>query len=283
MPAGARTEGVRADTLDACRSLVLRCHAPGCYRTAGAPMFWSPATLARWSAEAKGKPWFGSELGDVEGLFACAIKCRSPPLRVRTYVRMSRPSHAQASHTHPRGCKYSTIDSFDPKAWLWFLSSYAPLWLMLGLRFEPCGLRVGFILLGFGCAGAVLLLLGRRADERPSNTSLSVVGDGGSEVSGYLAAYLLPFLTVSDPTLDDLLAYGIFISVAGIVYVRSGLMQINPTVYLMGRRVIRARVVDRHGEQEVFVITSRDLRLGAELKAERFSERVYFDHGSQQG
>jgi hypothetical protein len=59
-------------------------------------------------------------------------------------------------------------------------------------------------------------------------------------VSGYLAAYLLPFLTVPEPSATDLVTYAIFVFVAGLIYVRSGLMQINPTVYLLNRRVLRA-------------------------------------------
>jgi len=168
--------------------------------------------------------------------------------------------------------------TFDAKAWLWFLSSYAPLWVMLGLRFDLVALRIGLIAFGFACGIYVAFLLRRGADERPSNAELTITGDAGADVSGYLAAYLLPFLTVSDPRADDLIAYVIFVVVAGLVYVRSGLMQINPTVYLMNRRVLRASIPVRNGTKEVYVISRRDLRIPTNLKAERFSDRVYIDH-----
>lgn len=166
----------------------------------------------------------------------------------------------------------------DGKAWLWFASSYAPLWVMLGLRFDPIPLRAGMFVLAVVSAGYVWLLLLRNSRERPSNTSLTVVGDGGAEISGYLAAYLLPFLTVSRPEITDLVAYGIFVGVAGLVYVRSGLMQINPTVYLLNRKVLRASIRVRGTTKEVYVISRRDLRVATSLQAERFSDRVYFDH-----
>jgi hypothetical protein len=172
------------------------------------------------------------------------------------------------------------VSSFEPKAWLWFLCSYAPLWIMLGLRFTPTMLRVGLIAFGIACAVIVGWLLTRRAADRPSNTTITIIGDAGAEVSGYLAAYLLPFLTVADPKATDIVAYVIFIAVAGLVYVRSGLMQINPTVYVLGRRVLRGAIPVRSGTKDVFVITQRDLRVGASLKAERFADRVYIDHGS---
>jgi hypothetical protein len=149
---------------------------------------------------------------------------------------------------------------------------------MLGLRFDPSALRVGLIAFGLACGGYVAFLLNRSADERPSNTEVTITGDAGADVSGYLAAYLLPFLTVSDPSADDLVAYAIFVIVAGLVYVRSGLMQINPTVYVMNRKVLRAAIPVRDGTKEVYVISRRDLRVPTHLKAERFSDRVYIDH-----
>jgi hypothetical protein len=109
---------------------------------------------------------------------------------------------------------------------------------------------------------------------------LTIAGDAGAEVSGYLAAYLLPFLTVAEPDSIDLITYAIFVVVAGLIYVRSGLMQINPTVYLLNRRVVRATTPVKGTTKEVFVISRRDLRIAETLQAERFSDRVYIDHGA---
>jgi hypothetical protein len=108
---------------------------------------------------------------------------------------------------------------------------------------------------------------------------VTITGEAGADVSGYLAAYLLPFLTVVDPSPTDLAAYAIFIVVAGLVYVRSGLMQINPTVYLMNRKVWSASIPVGGTTKEVFVISRRALRVAKPLQAERFADRVYIDHG----
>jgi hypothetical protein len=170
--------------------------------------------------------------------------------------------------------------TFDLKAWLWFLSSYAPLWVMLGLRFHPCWLRIGLIAFGLACGAYVAFVLLRSTDERPSNIMLTIADDAGADVSGYLAAYLLPFLIAAEPNATDLLAYGIFVAVAGLIYVRSSLMQINPTVYLMNRKVLRATIPVQGTTKEVFVISRRDLRVASTLNAERFSDRVYIDHGT---
>ncbi len=170
------------------------------------------------------------------------------------------------------------------KDWLWFLSSYSLLWAMLALRFDPICLRIlfaGLFVFGVSVTGFVLR---RGRSDHPSNIAITTTGDGGSEVSGYLAAYLLPFLVLSTPSALDSVAYLIFLYVAGLVYVRSGLMQINPTIYVLGRRVLRGsvQITSTSGDalqKEVFVITRLDRRIGEKIYAERFTDRVFIDHG----
>ena len=159
---------------------------------------------------------------------------------------------------------------------------------MFALRFEFTWLRVVF---GILCLGGVLVaayLLQRNRSDLPSNQKITVIGDGGAEVSGYLAAYLLPFLSLAAPPLLDGFSYLIFLVVAGTVYIRSGLMQVNPTIYLLGWRVARgAIVVGKQGgvevSKEVYVITKRDRRVRESLRGERFSDRVYIDHTGKDG
>lgn len=159
---------------------------------------------------------------------------------------------------------------------------------MFALRFEATWLRIAFASL---CALGVFVawfLLRRNRSDLPPNRAIRIVGDGGAEVSGYLAAYLLPFLTLAAPPLLDGLAYLIFFVVAGVVYVRSGLMQVNPTIYLLGWRVARGAIdIDGRRERdpftkEVFVITRRERRVGEAVRGERFSDRVYVDHSDNQ-
>jgi hypothetical protein len=152
---------------------------------------------------------------------------------------------------------------------------------MLGLRFE----RMWLELLCFGAAGAsVILVVGlmhRRRHESPSDSEITISGDAGADISGYLATYLLPLLTVAKPSLRDVAAYATFVLVVGVIYVRSDMVQINPLVYLMGWKVLRATVPVAGGvSKEVFVFTRRDRRVGDSLQAERFADRVYIDHAA---
>ncbi|MBA2427733.1 MAG: hypothetical protein H0V60_11720 [Actinobacteria bacterium] len=72
-----------------------------------------------------------------------------------------------------------------------------------------------------------------------------------------------PFLTVAEPAPRDIAAYALFLVVTGIVYVRSEMTQVNPTLYLLGRRVVH--VGTEQGWEGHIVIRSR-VRPGAVVR-----------------
>jgi hypothetical protein len=73
-------------------------------------------------------------------------------------------------------------------------------------------------------------------------TTVGEVADEGAALSGYLATYLLPFLGDLPQSIGDWIAYGLYFLVAFIVYVRSNLDLVNPTLYALGYRLLRAEV-----------------------------------------
>ncbi len=121
-----------------------------------------------------------------------------------------------------------------------FLSSFAPLFALLALRFKDPHLWLP--LAGLAVLGAVLLagLMRGRQDVRPNPRRFHNVRDEGQQVAGYLASYILPLLAISQPSWRDLLAYAGFLLVFGVVFVRSQLLQVNPLLYLYGYRLFAA-------------------------------------------
>ena len=120
---------------------------------------------------------------------------------------------------------------------LLFLSSYAPLFGLLAVRFEPRWLWISC-----PCSpllGVVSLWLLLRLDARLARTPPAGVCPGCRRgAAGYLATYLLPFLTVATPTVRDVLAYAGFLLVTAVVNIRSAVAQVNPLLYLFGYRVL---------------------------------------------
>jgi hypothetical protein len=85
----------------------------------------------------------------------------------------------------------------------------------------------------------------------PYDITVQASEDTGGEVSGYLASYLLPFVTVPSPGWRDLLAYGLFLLVGLVIYVQSDLVRVNPTVYLFMYRILKVKY--NEGKQQYLV------------------------------
>lgn len=127
---------------------------------------------------------------------------------------------------------------------LLFASSYSPLLLLVGIRHDPGKgqlIWIGCAILG-AAALVVVLLAARRVIAR--DRLFTAIDDRGGDSAGYLATYLLPFLTVGDANARDITSYVIFILIVGTIYVRSSLLSINPLVYIFGRRIVSATVAD---------------------------------------
>lgn len=119
-----------------------------------------------------------------------------------------------------------------------FLSSYAPLFAILAIRFQGAALRgvcAGLAVIGLGYVAVALWVIPRRSEQRVY--PVEAVKDASGEVAGYLATYVVPFVAVTSPSAADVAGYCILAAVVLVIFVRSDLAQINPVLYLLGRRV----------------------------------------------
>ncbi len=169
-----------------------------------------------------------------------------------------------------------TMFSFFVKFRL-FLASYVLLFIALGFRFENCLLSQAcfiFAAIGFIDALNILFRVPRKLEKTP--ITFTRINDVGSDVSGYMATYLLPFLTVGQPMLRDIIAYIVFILVAGLIYTRSNMLQVNPTFYLLGHKV--SRVED--GDWSGYVISSSILEPNKAYQATKIGNNILIIRGN---
>ena len=122
----------------------------------------------------------------------------------------------------------------------------------------------------------VLLHLDARVTVSPH--VLTTAKDAGPEAASYLASYLLPFLTVSSPSVRDVVAYIGFLVVAGAVQLRSSVIQVNPLLYVLGYRVLA--VEDDRGLKAYLVSRGRPA-VGERVLASRFRDDVLIDRSSR--
>jgi hypothetical protein len=119
-----------------------------------------------------------------------------------------------------------------------FFSSYLPLFVILAVRFDGFVLKTVFaVLAGVGALDLILIFAVIARHTEAQHPYVDKIDDASGEVAGYLASYLLPFVTVSSPTTADLIGYSIFFLVLLAIFVRSDLVQVNPTLYVLGYRV----------------------------------------------
>jgi hypothetical protein len=147
-----------------------------------------------------------------------------------------------------------------------FLSSYAPLFAILAIRFDGTALKaVCAALAAFGLLYLVLVVWVVPRAAQPRSYPVQSVDDAAGEVAGYLATYLLPFVAVPSPTAADLAGYCILAVVVAVIFTRSELARINPTLYLLGWRVAS---IDT-GQMRYYLVCRRLPRAGTSIDAVR--------------
>lgn len=116
------------------------------------------------------------------------------------------------------------------------------------------------------CAGIfalnLLFLLNRRV--APRDFSVVHIESGASEITAYIATYLLPFLVVSDVGWRDLIAYAVLVITIGIVMTRDSILHINPLLALFQYRLITITTGDG---VNYYLLTPRHVRPGETVRA----------------
>jgi hypothetical protein len=161
-----------------------------------------------------------------------------------------------------------------------FISSYAPLFAIFALRFQSWqASAVCSVVAALGVL-TLLALLHRAKRIQPDPHRLASVSDRGPEVAGYLATYLLPFVTAPVPPFRELVAYLMLIVVVGVIYVRSDMIQINPLLYLFGYRVWAVTTGDGWSG---YLVARQRPRTGAVILAVRLGNTVAVERANERG
>jgi len=128
-----------------------------------------------------------------------------------------------------------------------FLSSYSPLFLILGLL-NSRDLVVGGIFYGITIVSIFSLYVFMKSygDAHSYKVEIKSVSSRDSDVMSYIVSYLLPFLGISFKDVASAVSFGIFIAVIGIIYVSANMVYINPVLSLRGYHMLE--VEDKAGK-----------------------------------
>ena len=155
-----------------------------------------------------------------------------------------------------------------------FFVSYVPLWIMVACRAAPSGrwqwdgrtaaVIVFGILAAYSFLDAIRLIRGS-GKTSPRSLAFGEVNDQGGNAAGYLATYLLPFVGLVPQDWGDWSAYAVYFLVAMLVFIRTDLTFVNPTLYILKRRVVSANAYLPEGRVlspgSPFVVVCRNPRV----------------------
>lgn len=155
---------------------------------------------------------------------------------------------------------------------LLLLSSYSPLPLLIGIRDYNSGqMWVLFALAAlFALALPALWLAKRRTTERAQRVITEVSSDG-DEVAGYLMSYILPFVSLSQPTGRDLIAFAVFGLFLLAAYLQAGRVPVNPWLLLVRARTWRIGT----GTDNFMLLARTEPVPGDVFKAVRVTQGLY--------
>jgi hypothetical protein len=164
-----------------------------------------------------------------------------------------------------------------PTRLILFLSSYAPLFLILAIRswVENRKLSIGLAVVAL-VSLVVLWAFVRQARTLAAQpiSIASVVSRDGDAMS-YIVTYLLPFLAVNFKEVRDVLSLAIVFFVIGLLYVNSNMIYTNPVLNIAGFHIFE--VEDSDGKTTALICRRSYVRPGSELRAVSLGDYVLME------
>jgi hypothetical protein len=118
--------------------------------------------------------------------------------------------------------------------WSLFLSAYAPMFVIAAVKWEGAPLKIGLAACFVLAAAPMMAILLFGAGQEGGNFVINTVEVGADLNAGFLATYLLPFLTTDTPSRNSLIAYALFVWIVGLIFTRGSMGRVNPLLYILG-------------------------------------------------
>jgi hypothetical protein len=164
-----------------------------------------------------------------------------------------------------------------PTRLILFLSSYAPLFVIIAMRGWHNSRRIAIGLAIVAVLSVIVLFAFLYVVQKMSagKVSISSVVSRDGDVMSYIVTYLLPFLAVKldDPT--DVASLGIVFAVIGLLYVNSNMIQTNPVLNIAGYHIFE--IEDGDGKTASLICKRAYVRTGSEINAVSIGDYVLLE------
>ena len=136
-----------------------------------------------------------------------------------------------------------------------FLVSYFPLFVIMGILHHDNPI-ISYSLIFFSASGFVGLLIIFYVLNRINGIyEKSSQIESANEINfQYFLAYIIPFVTIDVDSTRQMIAYLVLMTFICILYMRTGLIYVNPTLNLLGYNLFKIKI----GNKKVLLITKND-------------------------
>lgn len=154
-----------------------------------------------------------------------------------------------------------------PTRLILFLSSYAPLFLIIAVRGWKDSRCIAIGLAAVSAVSVATLFIFLRVVRQlaPGKVAVSSVISRDGDAMSYIVTYLLPFLAVklNDPT--DVVSLAVVLFVIGLLYVNSNMIHTNPVLNIAGYHIFE--IEDTNGKTTALICKRSYVRVGSQLDA----------------
>jgi hypothetical protein len=158
-----------------------------------------------------------------------------------------------------------------------FLSSYAPLFMIIAMRGWEKSRTVGLVMVVVAIVSVIVLFLFLGVVSRlaPDKIIVESVTSRDGDTMSYIVTYLLPFLAVNLSDVMDVGSLGVLFLVIAILYVNSNMIYTNPVLNLAGFHVFE--IHDANGKTSALISKRSYLRTGTEINAMSVGDYVLLE------
>ena len=166
-----------------------------------------------------------------------------------------------------------------PRVWvrvMLFCSSYFPLMLIFAVLNWQRNMLAAIIIFGFAILCFLLTWLYIEVTRARSNTqtrAVQKVQPHEADVLNYIAAYIIPFVTLPFNNWANGLAVVILLTTLGTVYVQSNMIAVNPTLSFLGFHLYE--VIFKDDEHSHIVISRRTIVVGQPITVASLRNVLY--------
>jgi hypothetical protein len=152
-----------------------------------------------------------------------------------------------------------------PTRLILFLSSYAPLFLIIAVRGWHDNWHLALLLAIVAVVSVIVLFvfLHQAQTFAPSKIVAASVTSRDGDAMSYIVVYLLPFLAVHLSDATDVWSLGIVLFVIGLLYVNSNMIYTNPVLNIAGYHIFE--IEDGDGKTTALICKRSYIRINSEL------------------